>query len=157
MEPRTIAKGRYNDLTMNAVIAALYITLTIINPIGHGAIQIRLSEALCVLPFFDRKYIKGIVIGVAIANAFSPLGVADVAFGVAVVLISYAISYFVKNIWINIIQYSVVAGLLIGIELYIVFNLPFMFSFFSITASTFIIATIGAMFIKLLRRSKVGL
>ena len=157
METRTIAKDRYKDLTMNAVVAALYITLTVINPIGHGAIQIRLSEALCVLPFFDRKYIKGIVIGVAIANAFSPLGVADVVFGLACLLVAYTISYFVKNVWINIMQYSVVSGRLIGIELYIVFNLPFMFSFLSITASTLIIAIIGALFIKLLRRSKVGL
>ena len=53
------------------LIAALYIVLTVaIGAFGlaNGAIQFRISEALCVLPFFTPAAIPGLTIGCLLAN-----------------------------------------------------------------------------------------
>lgn len=132
----------------NAVIAAIYVATTVINPIGTMAIQIRISEMLAVIPFINRQYIPGIVLGVAIANLFSPLGLFDVAAGVGVAVISYTISYFIKNIWINVAQYSVLCGIIVGFMLWSVTGIPFWFNFVTITISTLITTAIGAILFK---------
>lgn len=131
-------------LIYNAVLAAIYVVLTVINPIGTMAIQIRVSEMLAVIPFFNRQYIPGMLLGLAIANFFSPLGLIDVATGVGIAVISYTISYFIKNVWINVIQYSVLCGIFVGLMLLIVLEVPFWFSFVTITISTLITTSIGA-------------
>ena len=135
----------------NAVLAAIYVALTVINPIGTMALQIRISEMLAVIPFFNRKFIPGMLLGLAIANFFSPLGLIDVATGVGIAVISYTISYFVKNVWINAIQYSVLCGIFVGLMLLTVLGIPFWFSFVTITISTLITTFLGTMLF-----SKVG-
>ena len=53
-------------ITQAAMIAALYVVLTLfINTfnLASGAIQIRISEALCVLPIFTPAAIPGLFIG----------------------------------------------------------------------------------------------
>ncbi|WP_231634339.1 QueT transporter family protein [Salinicoccus sp. YB14-2] len=129
----------------NAVLAAIYVALTVINPIGTMAIQIRISEMLAVIPFFNRKFIPGMLIGLAVANFFSPLGLIDVATGVGIAVISYTISYFVKNVWINAVQYSLLCGIFVGLMLLIVLEIPFWFSFVTITISTLITTFLGTM------------
>ena len=54
-----------------AMIAALYVVMTYaINAfnLASGAIQVRVSEALTILPFFTPAAIPGLVIGCFIAN-----------------------------------------------------------------------------------------
>ena len=58
-------------ITQAAMIAALYVVLTLfINTfnLASGAIQIRISEALCVLPIFTPAAIPGLFIGCVISN-----------------------------------------------------------------------------------------
>lgn len=85
------------DMAINGVLAAVYVALTVINPIGTGAIQFRISEMLCVIPFFNRKYITGMILGVGIANIFSSLGLIDVIVGVTISVIAYSLSCFIKT------------------------------------------------------------
>lgn len=82
--------------------------------------------------------------GVGIANLFSGLGFLDVLVGVGIAVISYTISYFVKNIWINIGQYSLLCGVFVGLMLWAVLGIPFWFSLVTITISTLITTSIGA-------------
>ena len=43
-----------------AVIAAIYVVLTLIfAPISYGPVQVRVSEALCVLPIFTPGAVPG--------------------------------------------------------------------------------------------------
>jgi len=42
---------KLNNVTKNAIVAAIYIVMTILNPIGWGPLQIRISEMVCVLSF----------------------------------------------------------------------------------------------------------
>lgn len=133
-------------MTYTAVLAAVYVVLTLINPIGWGMFQFRLSEALCVLPFFDRKNIPGVALGVVIANAFSPMGFFDIGAGVLTLVIAYTISKFIKNKYLNAIIFGVVAGLVVGAMLYYVLGLPFLMGFVSISISTIVIA-VAAVFL----------
>ena len=58
-------------LTQAAMIAALYVVLTyIVNLFGlaNGVIQIRLSEALAILPFFTPAAIPGVTVGCLLSN-----------------------------------------------------------------------------------------
>ncbi|WP_245772753.1 QueT transporter family protein [Lacicoccus alkaliphilus] len=130
-------------LVYNAVLAAVYVALTVINPIGTMAIQLRVSEMLAVIPFFNRQFIPGMILGLAIANFFSPLGLIDVATGVGIAAIAYTISYFIRNVWINAIQYSVLCGIFVGLMLLMVLGVPFWFSFVTITISTLIMTLLG--------------
>ena len=58
-------------LTQAAVIAAIYVVLTIIfAPFSFGEVQVRISEALTVLPFFTPAAIPGLFVGCIIANLF---------------------------------------------------------------------------------------
>ena len=44
---------RVLSITQGAVIAALYVALTLIfAPISFGPVQVRIAEALCILPMF---------------------------------------------------------------------------------------------------------
>jgi len=64
---------------MNAIIATLYVALTIgLHPISYGIISFCISE---VLAFYQKKYIPGLVIGCCIANFASPMGICDIIFG----------------------------------------------------------------------------
>ena len=56
-------------ITQGAAIAALYVALTmIVAPIAFGPVQFRISEALCVLPYFLPSAVPGVTIGCFLAN-----------------------------------------------------------------------------------------
>lgn len=68
-------------LCQTAVVAALYVALTTLNPLSWGVIQFRVANMLCALPFKDKRYAPAVLLGIAIANATSPFGPVDVLFG----------------------------------------------------------------------------
>ena len=81
-------------LSQAAVIAALYVVLTFIAALmglASGAIQVRLSEALCVLPCFTAAAVPGLFVGCIIANLLTGCALWDVAFGSIATLIGAAL------------------------------------------------------------------
>lgn len=59
-------------LARAAVVAALYVVLTVaFQPLSYGAVQIRFSEALTILPLFMPEAIVGLTVGCLISNIFS--------------------------------------------------------------------------------------
>ncbi|MDD4363877.1 MAG: QueT transporter family protein, partial [Atribacterota bacterium] len=65
-----------------SLIAALYVTINIVfAPISYGPIQVRLAEALSVMPFVDPAAIGGLFIGCVISNFWGGLGIIDVIGG----------------------------------------------------------------------------
>ena len=69
-------------MTFAAAVAALYAALTMfLAPISYGPLQLRVSEALCILPFFFPCTVWGLYVGCIIANLLSQFGVLDVVFG----------------------------------------------------------------------------
>ena len=71
-------------LTRGAIIAALYVALTYLSSLfglSSGAIQLRLSESLTILPIFLPEAVIGLTIGCLIANLLTGAVVWDIIFG----------------------------------------------------------------------------
>lgn len=100
------SKNKVQFMTQSAMIAAIYTALTVaFAPVAYGPVQFRISEALCVLPFFTPAAIPGLFLGCAISNGIGvALGTAvlpDVVFGSLATLIGALGSYAVrKNRWL---------------------------------------------------------
>ncbi|MBP3678216.1 MAG: QueT transporter family protein [Agathobacter sp.] len=87
-------------ITQGAIIAARYVVLTMIaNAMGlaNYAIQVRFSEALCVLPFFTAAAIPGLTIGCLISNLLTGAMVWDVLFGSLATLIGAVGTYLLRK------------------------------------------------------------
>ena len=70
-----------HTLARCAVVAALYVALCLgLAPFSYGAVQVRVAEALCLLPVFGAEYILGVTLGCALANLLGSTMV-DVLFG----------------------------------------------------------------------------
>ena len=68
-------------LALAAVVGAAYAALTVLlAPISFPAVQFRVSELLCILPFFFPCTAWGLFVGCAIANIFGG-SVLDIVFG----------------------------------------------------------------------------
>ena len=85
-----------------AVIAALYVVLTyVFSAFASGVIQVRVSEALTILPAFTPAAIPGLVIGCLLSNTLTGCVLLDIIFGSVATLIgalgSYAIPPIVSN------------------------------------------------------------
>lgn len=77
-------------LTQSGVIAALYVALTLLAKVfglDSGQIQLRLSEALCVLPVFLPAAVPGLTIGCLLANLLCGNIIWDVVFGTLATLL----------------------------------------------------------------------
>jgi len=77
-------------LTLAATIAALYVILTGIAKLlalDSGVIQVRFSEALCILPCFTPAAVPGLFIGCLLSNILSGGVIWDVIFGSLATLI----------------------------------------------------------------------
>lgn len=71
-------------LAQSAMIAALYVALTYVaNLLGlaSGAVQLRLSEALTILPVFTAAGVPGLFVGCILANALTGCALWDVVAG----------------------------------------------------------------------------
>lgn len=74
----------YREVAGAGIIAALYATLSLVfYPISFGIYQVRIAEALTVLPFVTRAAVPGLFIGCLLANIFGGMGWADIVFGSA--------------------------------------------------------------------------
>ena len=87
-------------LTQAAVIAAIYVVLTIFITafnLASGAIQVRISEALTILPFFTPAAIPGLFVGCLIGNLFGGAIPLDIIFGSLATLIGACGTYALRK------------------------------------------------------------
>ncbi len=87
-------------IVQGAAIAALYVVLTLLSNIfglASGAVQVRISEALTVLPFFTPAAIPGLFVGCIISNLLAGSAVWDVVFGSIATLIGAAGTYLLRK------------------------------------------------------------
>ena len=69
-------------MTQAAMIAAVYVVLTyLFAPFSFGEIQIRISEALTILPLFTPAAIPGLFIGCLTGNILGGAILPDIIFG----------------------------------------------------------------------------
>lgn len=85
-------------LTQAAMIAAIYVVLTLLfRPISFGEIQVRIAEALTILPLFTPAAVPGVFVGCLIANIMGGGILPDIVFGSLATLIGAALTYRLKN------------------------------------------------------------
>ena len=89
-------------IAQGAVIAALYVVLTIIfAPISFGAVQVRIAEIMTIMPLFTPAAIPGLFLGCVLANLLGGAIIWDVIFGSIATLIGAALGYMLrKNRWL---------------------------------------------------------
>ena len=89
-------------LTLGAAIAALYVVLTLVfAPISFGPMQVRIAEALTILPLFTSAAVPGLFIGCVLANIIGGGVVLDVIFGSLATLIGACLGYLLRhNRWL---------------------------------------------------------
>ena len=69
-------------LTQAAMIAAIYVVLTyVFAPFSFGEVQVRISEALTILPLFTPAAIPGLFVGCLVGNILGGAILPDILFG----------------------------------------------------------------------------
>lgn len=85
-------------LTQGGVIAAIYVVVTLLfQAISFGPIQFRISELLCVLPYFTPAAIPGLFIGCLVGNVLGGAAIYDIIFGSLATLLGAIGSYGVRR------------------------------------------------------------
>ena len=83
-----IKSNQTRFITEGAVIAALYVVLTLVfAPISFGPVQVRIAESLAILPLFTPAAVPGLFVGCLIANFMGEGVIWDVVFGSLATLI----------------------------------------------------------------------
>jgi len=107
-------KLNIKTMAIMAMVAALYAALTLsLAFMSYGPIQFRVAESLNLLAFFNPIFAPAVLIGVLIANFFSPYGLVDIVFGtgasaIALLLIlatkRYTNNLFLASLWPTIVN-----------------------------------------------------
>ena len=91
-------------ITQAALIAAIYTVLTMIAAgfdLASGAIQVRFSEALTIMPFFTPAAIPGLTIGCLLSNLLTGCALPDIIFGSLATFLGAVGSYALRrNRWL---------------------------------------------------------
>ena len=86
--PKNLSRPSLRQLTQSAFIAAAYVTLTLFfAPISFEAVQLRIAEALTILPMFTPAAVPGLFLGCLLANFLGDALPLDVIFGSLATLI----------------------------------------------------------------------
>lgn len=93
-------KKNLTKLTRSAIIASLYIVLTLLSNafgLSSGVFQLRLSEALTLLPVIFPESVWGLFVGCIISNTITGCIVWDIIFGSLATLIGAYFTLKLKN------------------------------------------------------------
>ncbi|MBO6262381.1 MAG: QueT transporter family protein [Bacilli bacterium] len=92
------------NIALNGIIAAVYAVITIAcGPLSYEFMQLRFSELLNLLVFFNPSFTVGLTLGCLLANLASSLGPLDIIFGTLTTFVACVImviySRFIKNLF----------------------------------------------------------
>lgn len=141
-------------LTKIGIVAGIYVIFTIaFAPISYGQVQFRFSEMLTLLAFFNPIYVLSLTIGTFLANIASPLGPIDMVVGTIATFFAVYPMTKVKNIWLASLFPAVSNGIIIGIQLNILFDLPLILSMIYVALGELIVVTLlGVPLMKILKK-----
>ena len=115
-------------LTQSGVIAAVYVLLTMLAAamgLDSGAVQLRLSEALTILPVFTPAAVPGLFIGCLLSNLLAGGVIWDVIFGsLATLLGAVGTRLLRKNRWLACLPPILANVLIIPFVLTYAYGIP---------------------------------
>ena len=100
MSEITKMRRKINFLCQGAIIAALYVVLTLfarLLGLDSGVLQIRFSEILCLLPMLTPSAIVGVTLGCFLANLLTGAVILDVIAGPVATLIGAVGTYLLRR------------------------------------------------------------
>lgn len=139
-------------LTQAALIAALYVVLTLLsNALGLASmqIQVRFSEALTILPYFTTAAIPGVFVGCLMSNLLAGCAILDILFGSLATLIGAVCTYLLRHFkWLAPVPPIVANTLVIPLVLKYAYGIePIWLSTITVCAGELISAGILGMFL----------
>lgn len=128
-------------LTRGALIAALYVVLTQMASmmgLSSGVIQLRFSEALCILPIFMPEAVPGLFVGCLISNILAGGVFWDVIFGSLATLIGAVGARMLKDLprkhmWLATLPTIIANAIIIPLVLIFAYSVPDSFMFLVLT------------------------
>ena len=128
-------KINVKDIVKYASVAAIYVVLTwVFSSLSFGPIQLRISEALVLLCFFNKKYFIPLTLGCFISNLMSPYSL-DILFGTTATMLSLFFICNSKNLFIASLSPVVFNGVIIATEIALIEGI-FEFKLFLFNMST---------------------
>ncbi len=107
--------SRIQKLCRAAVVGALYAAVTLLlAPISYGNIQCRVSEALCILPWFFPETTWGLFVGCILANLLGGNGPLDVVFGSLATLFACLVTARIRPRSLALLPPVIVNGVMVG-------------------------------------------
>ena len=127
-------------ISQGAVIAAIYVALTMLSSafgLSSGVIQVRISGALTILPYFTPAAIPGLFVGCIISNVLAGGVIWDVIFGSLATLIGAVCTYLLRRFkWLTPVPPIVSNMLIVPFVLRYAYGAP--------DSLPFMMATVGA-------------
>ena len=116
-------------LAVSGMIAALYVVITLLlRPISYGQIQVRVAEALAMLPVFGTIPIPGLFVGCLVANFLggaSGVNLIDTVFGSLTTLVAGCLTYALRRRpWAAGLPPVVLNAVVVGLTLHYTAGLP---------------------------------
>ena len=94
-----------------AMSAAVYTVLCLVlTPFSYGAVQVRIAEALCLLPIFGPEYIVAVTLGCFLSNLIGST-IIDVVFGTLATFLACLVTYKLRNIRVTKQKLAIPAAL----------------------------------------------
>lgn len=150
-------------LTAGAMIAALYVVLTFVSQVmglASGPVQLRLSEALTVLPVLTGAAIPGLFVGCFLANLLTGCALWDVILGsIATLLGALGTRYFRRYKWSAPIFPILSNAIIVPFVLQYVYRFEGAYFYFMATVGIGEILScgvLGLLLLKMLERTKVS-
>lgn len=129
-----------HKLVFLSIVGAAYAAFTLLLiPLSYGPFQLRLAEALTVLPYLFPQVVFGLFIGCIIANLFSPFGLLDIIFGSIATLIAAFLTSKAPNIYLAPLPPVVVNAFIVSVYLSNLTGIPYWLMVIYIGISQFVI------------------
>ncbi len=95
---KTVKQSKVLFTAQAAMVAAIYVVLTLVGAsFSYGEVQVRISEALTILPVFTPAAIPGLFIGCLISNILGGCILPDIIFGSLATLIGAFFTWMLRN------------------------------------------------------------
>ena len=146
------------SLCVSAVIAALYAALTLLlAPLSFGPLQLRLSEAMTLLPMVLPQAIPGLFVGCLIANLYTGM-LTDIIFGSLATLIAAIGTYLLRKKPLLAGACPVLANaIIVGLVLSLSFSLPIPLTMLEVGLGELGAVLVGFVILSAMKRAKVDL
>ena len=147
-----------HSLCVSAVIGALYAAMTLLlAPISYGPIQLRLSEAMTLLPIVLPQAIPGLFVGCLIANLYTGM-LTDIIFGSLATLLAAIGTYLLRKKPILAAACPVISnGVIVGMVLALSFNLPVALTMAEVAIGEIGAVLVGMLILSGIKRAKIDL